>query len=381
MRVLHLTNTFLPVTQNWIYNQLRFMSRCTSSVLCQYRENSELFPFDPVYPMVERLTPGARLAMLVWRALAHYPASATRNALGRFKPDLIHGHFAHESWRHLAALQSTALPLVTTFYGIDVNKLPQKAVWRRRYAELFSRGDAFIVEGDFMAEQLAGCGCPAQKIHTIPIGIDIEAIRSQPRARDSSLVRVLFIGLNREKKGAPYAAKAVVKALQNCPNLVLDCIGDGRFRSKVQAIFKQTGRAERVTFHGTVPVQRYLALLGSADIVLAPSITAADGDTEGGAPVTVLEAQAAGIPVVGTLHCDIPMVVEHGRTGLLAPERDTDALAAHLELLAGDRELRAAFGVRGAARAAQRHDIKKQVERICDLYDVLTSGSSRSALS
>jgi colanic acid/amylovoran biosynthesis glycosyltransferase len=106
-------------------------------------------------------------------------------------------------------------------------------------------------------------------------------------------------------------------------------------------------------------------------------VTAADGDTEGGAPVTVIEAQAAGVPVAGTLHCDIPMVVKHGETGLLCPERDRTALAANLETLIASPERRAKMGAAAAKRALQRHDIKKQVEKITNVYEKVTARSSR----
>jgi colanic acid/amylovoran biosynthesis glycosyltransferase len=66
------------------------------------------------------------------------------------------------------------------------------------------------------------------------------------------------------------------------------------------------------------------------DLFLAPSLTAGDGDTEG-TPVTIMEMMAAGIPVASTRHSDIPELVHHGRTGLLAPEHDPAALAATIE--------------------------------------------------
>ena len=68
-----------------------------------------------------------------------------------------------------------------------------------------------------------------------------------------------------------------------------------------------------------------------AHILIQPSVTAVNGDTEGGAPTVILEAQALGIPVISTLHADIPNIVAEPIKKFLVPERDlsslTDAIA------------------------------------------------------
>jgi colanic acid/amylovoran biosynthesis glycosyltransferase len=107
-------------------------------------------------------------------------------------------------------------------------------------------------------------------------------------------------------------------------------------------------------------------------------VTAADGDAEGGAPVTVIEAQAAGVPVAATFHCDIPMIVKNGETGLLCKERDVAALAANLKNLVGDADLRNKMGAAASARAAQNHDINRQVEKIALVYEKYSLSPTRS---
>ncbi|MBN1130153.1 MAG: glycosyltransferase [Chitinispirillaceae bacterium] len=379
MHVLHLTNSFLPVTENWIYSQIVFNTACRSSVVCQYRENREQFPFEPVYPMYDKRSLFAELDMLFARWRARYRASCSGRIIRQLKPDVIHGHFSYESWRHILAILDSRIPLVTTFYGLDISKLPRRKVWRKRYALLFKYGAAFIVEGEFMAGRLAALGCPLSKITCIPIGVQIDAIRAVPRRPNDAEARVLFTGLGREKKGALDAAAAFAAVAKNRPNVFFDLIGDGRYRRPARRVLKKAGILDRCVFHGSVPVARYLELLGAADIVLSPSVTASDGDTEGGAPVTAIEAQVAGVPVVGTLHGDIPMVVKNGETGFLCPEHDHATLAANLERLVADPGLRMRMGKAAALRGAQRHDIRKQVEKITKVYLKVTSGSSRQA--
>jgi colanic acid/amylovoran biosynthesis glycosyltransferase len=377
MHVLHLANPFLPVTQNWVYSQIKFNTRCSSSVLCQYRENEAQFPYERVYPMYPKRTLFAQADMLLTRARARYRKSCSETIIGSLKPDVVHGHFAFESWRHIGAIAKSGIPLVTTFYGLDISKLPRKKVWRKRYVLLFEHGAAFIVEGELMAARLSDLGCPLSKITCIPIGVPVDAIRAVPKRRDDAVVRILFTGLGREKKGGLDAAAAFATVAERRADIHLDLIGNGPYRAPVKKLLAKEGVLDRCTFHGYVPWSRYLELLNGASIVLAPSVTAADGDTEGGAPVTVIAAQAAGVPVAGTLHCDIPMVVKHGETGLLCPERDRTALAANLETLIASPERRAKMGAAAAKRASQRHDIKKQVEKITNVYEKVTARSSR----
>jgi|WetSurMetagenome_2_1015567.scaffolds.fasta_scaffold90075_1 colanic acid/amylovoran biosynthesis glycosyltransferase len=378
MHVLHLTNTFLPVTQNWVYSQIKFNTRCNSSVLCQYRENEAQFPHDHVYPMYRRKTLFSAVDMLLTRARARYRTACSERIIGSLKPDVVHGHFSFESWRHIGAIAQSGIPLVTSFYGLDISKLPRKKIWRDRYVQLFDYGAAFIVEGEFMAARLSDLGCPLSKITCIPIGVPVDDIRSVTKRYGVAEVRVLFTGLGREKKGGLDAAAAFATVAKRRADIHFDLIGGGPYRAPVKKILAKAGVLDRCTFHGYVPVSRYLELLGGASIVLAPSVTAADGDTEGGAPVTVIEAQVAGIPVVGTQHCDIPMVVKNGETGFLCPERDRTALADNLERLVADPELRRAMGAAATKRASERHDIKKQVEKIANVYEKVTARSSRN---
>jgi colanic acid/amylovoran biosynthesis glycosyltransferase len=381
MNVLHLTHSFLPITENWVYNQLVFNTRCTPSVLCQYPENPAQFPFGALYPRYPKKTFLSETASRFALKQGRYSKNHLRITVDIVKPDLVHGHFAYVSCCHREALAPYRLPLVTTCYGLDISKLPRLPVWQHRYAALFSSGAAFIVEGPHMAECLKKLGCPADKIHCVAIGVDLEAVRGSGAERTPGTTRVLFTGLGREKKGPLDAADAFIAVAKKHPGVRFDLIGDGKFLEPVRFLINRAGFLDKCVFHGYVSVQRYREILHSCDIVLAPSVTATDGDAEGGAPVTVIEAQAAGIPVVGTTHCDIPFVVGNGETGLLSPEKDLVKLSANLEKLVVDPDLRSKMGKAAAVRAADRHDIKKQVEKIWEVYKKCITGTESNSKS
>jgi colanic acid/amylovoran biosynthesis glycosyltransferase len=307
--------------------------------------------------------------MFVARLIARYPTGFYQSVVYKEKPDCFHGHFAWESWRNIQLVKRCKLPLVTTFYGLDVNKHPQKRYWRNRYKSLFEISERITVEGPFMAEALKRLGCPENKIRIIHLGVDIKHLRNMHLNVASDQFNILFIGLEREKKGAIYAAEAFVRAARSCTNVHLHIIGDGKYRNTVNEIISTAGFKDKVSFYGYVPVYKYHELLVKMNCLLAPSITAHDGDTEGGAPVSVIEAQAIGIPVIGTTHCDIPEIVINGKTGLLSPERDITSLSQNLISLIADQKLQQAFSIAAMEHISRQHDINKQIRKLTEVYN------------
>jgi colanic acid/amylovoran biosynthesis glycosyltransferase len=372
MKIAHFINPWLPVTQNWIYNQIRFNSSCEHVILCRTLSNLNQFPVNNLYAAYPRNGVQASLGMFFARLTARYPSGFFESVANKEKPDCFHGHFAWESWRNINLIKKLKLPLVTTFYGLDVNKHPQKKYWRSRYKVLFDVSDRFTVEGPFMAEALVKLGCPRDKIRIIHLGVDIDHLQALRNNSPSKFFNIMFIGLEREKKGAIYAAEAFSKAARIHDHIRLHLLGDGTYRTQVQEIIGSAGLSDKVTFHGYVPVKRYQELLVQMNCVLAPSVTASDGDTEGGAPVSVIEAQAIGIPVIGSTHCDIPEIVVNQKTGLLSAERDVVSLANDLITLIGNEQLQKNFGSAAIEHIRNQHDIKKQVQKLTDVYREIT---------
>ncbi len=165
MKVLHALESYLPVSENWIYPQIMRVRGTTPAVLCGELRNLDLFPLDGV-PRFLIHRRGVRrfgvprlinsLAFRLGRA-AVVAGAATR----RWKPDLIHAHFGMRGWQTLGLRQRLGAPLVTSFYGLDAWQLPHSSkLWRDRFAELFAQGDAFLAEGPAMGDRLAAIGCP-----------------------------------------------------------------------------------------------------------------------------------------------------------------------------------------------------------------------------
>jgi colanic acid/amylovoran biosynthesis glycosyltransferase len=100
------------------------------------------------------------------------------------------------------------------------------------------------------------------------------------------------------------------------------------------------------------------------DVFLQPSVTERSGDTEGGAPVSIIEMLASGMPVIGTTHCDIPEVVGPALQGFLAPERDSAALADCLRDLLNQSSDWPSLARDARRRLEQEYDARRQAERV-----------------
>ena len=114
---------------------------------------------------------------------------------------------------------------------------------------------------------------------------------------------------------------------QEVPDLQFRVIGDGEERAMAAAFVAKNGLSGAVTFLGMKPHEKVVEELSKCHVLIHPSTTAANGDSEGGAPTILLEAQAVGTPIVTTRHADIPHVTTPRGGVFLVPEKDPAALA------------------------------------------------------
>jgi colanic acid/amylovoran biosynthesis glycosyltransferase len=294
------------------------------------------------------------------------------HVLRRRGAQLIHAHFGPVGWWALLLKRRLGLPLITTFYGYDTapDVRERWLDWPRCRQELFDEGDLFLVEGLFMRRQLTSLGCHPERIKMQRIAIDLRKIpfRSRGPSIDGKVI-IIFVGRFVEKKGLLYALQAVRDArLRNGFDIEFRIIGDGPLAGQVQAFVQANKMEANVRLLGFLNYQDYLREIQQADIMLQPSVTAANGDNEGGAPTTILEAQASGMPVVSTYHADIPNIVVPGRSALLVPERDSQALADALVYLLEHPANWEEMGRAGRDHVQRFHNIEHEAAALEDRY-------------
>jgi colanic acid/amylovoran biosynthesis glycosyltransferase len=382
LSVLHSVQCWLPQTETWLYTQVRFLpADVESTVACERTAHLDQFPFPRLHCLEDapawRQFRDRALRRLGLRHHLAFAVDAGRRARAR----VLHSHFGVVGWRDVGLARALGLAHAVTFYGVDVRYYPQSdRRWFDRYKEMFAKVDVVLCEGPYMGESIIDLGCPREKIRVHHLGVDLSVIPFAPLAwQPGEPLRVLLSGSFREKKGFPDAIDALGRIRKEVA-LEITVIGDAHgLPSTVlekQRILEAIARNELTAKTRLLGYQPYRAVMEEArrhHVFLSPSVTAKDGDTEGGAPVSLIEMSAAGLLVVSTTHADIPGVVVHEKTGLLAPEHDVDALAAHLRWLVANPTRW--LSMREAARAhiEAEFDARRQGERLAAVYREIVS--------
>lgn len=343
LKVLHSFPIWLPQTQTWMYNQVAELQRLgvDAHVACERTENLDQFCVTNIHCLTDepawRQVWDKGFRKLRLRRHLDYLVQVGR----RTHTQIVHSHFGNVGWANLGAVRKLGAKHVVTFYGLDVNMLPQQfPVWRKRYRELFAQADLILCEGSHMAGCVVGLGCLEHKVKVQHLGVDVAQFDFRPRQwQPGETLRVLMAASFREKKGIPLAIEALARLRRDIP-IELTLIGDAgqdessqSEKKKILAALERTGLKSFTRLLGYQTHARMLEEAYQHHMFLHPSMTAQDGDTEGGAPVCITEMLATGMPVVSTTHCDIPEVLGSDLHHLLAPERDVEALVACLNTL------------------------------------------------
>lgn len=379
MNVIHSCNTWLPLTQNWIWTQVASLPDDIGAyVVCREAQNSDAFPIQRIHQIPSIFTGRA----LLLRAVARINDQARLGlVIRRTGSRVVHSHFGPNGWRDSVAARLTGAAHVVTFYGHDVTRIPRSSpAWNARYQRMFKTATLILSEGQHMASEIVGLGCPSHKSRVHRLGIEIHKYRFEARQRDPHQpYRVLMAASFREKKGYADGIQALAH-LANQFRIELTIAGDGAESARVRLIddlirCKLIGQTRML---GMVSHKTLIEEAHRHHIFLAPSITARDGDTEGGAPVAIIEMMATGMPVVSTLHCDIPNVVIDGETGYLAPEGDVRALAEQLRRAFQSQGRWAVLGSAARRRVEEEFDAAKQGRRLASLYQEALEARSPS---
>lgn len=299
----------------------------------------------------------ARLAPLVTVLDATSPEAqgaemAERLAAAGRPVGAVHGYFAHQpaevAERAAAALD---VPFSFSVHALDARKVAPDELRRRcRAAALVTTCNADTTDAIVRVG-----GRPVE----LPHGVDLSRFRPAPPPADRRPVELLAVGRLVEKKGFVHLVEAMAGLDAEAR---LRIVGDGPLGPELQARIDDLGLTATVELIGRRTHLELPALYAGADAVVVPSVIDRAGDRDG-LPNVVLEAMAAGRPVVGTTVAAIPcaVVADGGDrdTGLLVPPGDADALRLALRTLCLDPSRRHQLGVNGRHRAEARFDLAR----------------------
>lgn len=381
MRVAHICTKFNRISETFIYDLIVGLERggTENHVLTAARANAVERPFPRVRVLPVPLWQQALFAIRKYGLNVYrfpLPPRGARDALREIRPDVILAHFGAAGAAIAPVARERSLPLVVVFHAFD---LFMRQFRPATYSALWAAGAQAVVVSEHGKRRLLELGCPAARVRVIHCGVDgsrFAAARDlQPGVNG---IRLVAIGRFVEKKGFDDLIRAMGAIRGRGAPMRLDLWGEGPLKRRLENLAKQLGLWDAVTFKGLAASQDVPQLLRQYDAFVLPSKTARNGDTEG-IPITLLEAQAAGLPVVTTLHGGIPEAVPRANHGLLAREGDVRDLAEKLLSLASRRSRWREIGRCGREWVLKQFALADELSAYRRLLENVTASSARPA--
>lgn len=317
------------------------------------------------------LLPGSgvrqKIALRVLQMTGH--SRALQNHLRTTDADLVHAHFAGNGFAVQRAAKRVGVPFVVTIHGSDVTATPnlpgiRGTIYRRRLRSLFRNADLLIPVSKYLAGVTTGLGADPTKVRVHYIGVPLSKTRADLDAPKD--IDVLFVGRLVEKKGVDHLIRALAAASGTLGPVRTVIVGDGPLLPELGRL--AAAEHVEVEFLGSRDNAFVREAMSRSKVLMVPSVTASNGDTEG-LPTVVLEAGASGLPVVGYAHSGIPEAVVNGRTGLLATEGDIEGLSRHLMTALTDEPLRRSLAEAAVDHIHAHFDIDTQTAGLEVIYD------------
>lgn len=271
--------------------------------------------------------------------------------------DVVLAEFGPTAVGVLPACVRARVPLVVHFHGFDASRQTTLDEYRVGYRAVFEYASTIVVVSGAMEGALEALGAPREKLLLNPYG-PLEAffgVEPDPASRT-----ILAVGRFVGKKGPLHTLRAFSRVAERHPGVRLVMAGDGPLLGQARELTHELGLRDRVAFPGPVSHEQVLQLMAEATIFAQHSRADELGDCEG-TPVAILEAHAAGLPVVSTRHGGIPEAVIDGATGMLVDEGDEEGMARALDCLLADPALGRRMGLAGRVHVKENYSIERHI--------------------
>jgi glycosyltransferase involved in cell wall biosynthesis len=316
----------------------------------------------------------ARAAGLEAVALSMNAPWDARSALGllrlirRERVSLVHTHSSVDAWLGGVAARAARVPVVRTRHV----SIPIRGGFNPVYTWL---ADRVITSGEAIRRMVLGAGAAPDRVVALPAGVDLDAFPFRRRAPDVAETLAVSppvigsVAMFRGSKGHAHLLEAFGGLRARYPRATLLLVGDGIRRAWVEGLARDAGLGEAVVFTGFRP--DVAALLGVMDcFVLASTRTE-------GVPQSLLQAFAAGVPVVASDVGGVPEVVIDGATGLLVKAESAAELQRGIEAVLSDRAGAERRALAARTLVEQRFSHHAVMTQLLDLYGALLAARGR----
>jgi colanic acid/amylovoran biosynthesis glycosyltransferase len=379
--VLHLVRKNSQLKASFIFNQISFHSEFKPFVV--YAEKSEKLndggfaDFDLQKIKYLDLSPEINgFSGLNYKLFKKVPKQGIQK-LEKFIEEnninILHFHYGTDCGIYKLLFKRTKIPSVVSFYGYDSSSFPGfffgygKTYLKNR---VFKNVTAVLVMSADMKKDLVSAGCPEQKIIEHYYGTNTQLFRQEKSYGEKSKINILILASLVPKKGHLFLLQTI-KVLKDSgvKSFNLRVVGTGEQEEILKKYVRENNLQGFVEFVGAIKYasDEIFAEFRNADIFVHPSVTAEDGDKEG-IPGTVIEAMAAGLPVISTYHAGIPSILENNVTGLLVKENSISDLMLAIKRLMSESKLREKLGIAGQHFALTKLDLRVKEAELESIY-------------
>jgi glycosyltransferase involved in cell wall biosynthesis len=278
-------------------------------------------------------------------------------SLRKQKVDCVLAEYGPTACESLKIIQYLNLPLIIHFHGHDTSEKNVVSKYKEKYKEAFEYARTVIAVSNRMKHDLLNLGCPENKIVLNCYGPNNLFFSLKPDFKNQQFISV---GRFVDKKAPHLTIKAFKKVVNEFSEAKLIMVGEGELLNVCKTLVWSWNLQNNIAFTGALKPNEIKILFESSIAFFQHSVTALSGDSEG-TPVAILEAQAAGLPVISTYHAGIPDVVIDGETGLLVQEHDVDGMAHNMLRLLKENGLAKQLGQAGRKRVKENFTIEKHL--------------------
>jgi glycosyltransferase involved in cell wall biosynthesis len=370
----------LPYSETFIRDQVLAYASW-KSVLIGLRRVASGLPLDALdVRLLETSEPtywGTIYRRVLTQLRLPHPHAVER--LRREAASLAHAHFATDAVTFWPIVRRLGLPFVVTLHGYDINIYRES--WENRFRSLDQRQYPrrllslarqprvhFVAVSEAIKQRAIAYGVPSDRIDVHYIGVDLTRFYPSGPMVNARHPRILYVGRLVEKKGGQFLIRAYARVRSKLPEAELVMIGDGPLLGELTNLASRLNVP--VQFLGSVKSDEVKRQLDMARVFCLPSVIAEDGDAEG-LGISILEAQACGVPTVTSARGGATEGIVHGVTGLAVPEKEVEILSATIVRLLVDDELALSMSRAAPQFMAGRFDIRHCTQSLERLYDAL----------
>lgn len=276
--------------------------------------------------------------------------------------ELVFAEYGGTGERILSVCKELCLPLIVHFHGYDASSYDQLEI-NEKYKGIFQYASYIVCVSRKMEFDLLGMGCPAHKLVYTVCGPRDEFFEVKPIFEKQQFIA---IGRFVDKKAPYYLILSFLEVIKEFPDSRLIIIGNGELFNSCKNLVAYFGLDSQVELPGVVSPERCRGYLKESLAFVQHSIITIGGDTEG-TPVAVLEASAAGLPVVSTRHAGIADVVTDGETGLLCEEHNLPAFIENMKSLLRHTGNAKRMGEKGKKNIRDNFSLNKHIKILDEL--------------